>query len=206
MHKGIGMDALANIDAAGAQVMRNKSVFEGGDALGKFHVECRDKDGNLKWEDEFDNLITTAGKKWMLDAIAAANGYTSIYMGLISGSGSGYSYTGPVIADTMASHGGWQEVAASGTVNTPNVAARLAPSFSAAALGTTEVNKATSAAVSFSIITNGGTVKGAFLVINGTSAIGNTTGTLFSAGAFSGGDKVVAVSDTLNVSYTATLT
>jgi hypothetical protein len=199
-------DVSAAGDMNGANVALNKSLLEGGNVIGKFHCECRDKDGNLKWTEDFDNLITTAGKRWMLDAIAAANGYTAIHMGLISGSGSGYSYTGPVIADTMASHAGWQEVAASGTVNTPNVAARLAPSFSAAALGTTEVNKATSAAVAYTIITNAGTVKGAFIVINGTSAIANTTGTLFSAGAFSGGDKVVAVSDTLNVSYTATLT
>jgi hypothetical protein len=192
-------------DPTEAAVQSNKSFADGGNVIGRFNCECRDADGNLKWEDSFDNLITTEGKKYLLDGIAAANGWTAVHMGLISGSGSGYSFATPIIADTAASHAGWQEVAASGTVNTPNIATRSVPSFGAAALGTTETNKVTTA-TSFAIITNGGTVKGAIIIINGTSACQNTTGKLFSAGVFSGGDKVVAVSDTLNVTYTATLT
>jgi hypothetical protein len=38
------------------------------------------------------------------------------------------------------------------------------------------------------------------------STIDNTAGTLFSAGLFTGGDKVVANLDTVNVSWSATLT
>jgi hypothetical protein len=47
-------------------------------------------------------------------------------------------------------------------------------------------------------------VKGAFLVLGSGAVTTNnsTAGTLFSAGTFTGGDKVVATGDTLTVTYT----
>ena len=60
-----------------------------------------------------------------------------------------------------------------------------------------------SAAIVFNIITTGGTVEGAFLSTIAT--LGATTGTLFSAGMFTGGAKVVAPGDTLNVSYSLSI-
>jgi hypothetical protein len=65
--------------------------------------------------------------------------------------------------------------------------------------------------VSFSILDTA-TIKGCFLVVRAsggtapTSAVGNTAGAILSAGLFTGGDKVVAASDTLNVTYTGRLT
>ena len=50
--------------------------------------------------------------------------------------------------------------------------------------------------------TSSGTVAGAFLNLAGSATKDNTTGTLFSAGNFTGGDKVVASSDTIDVTYT----
>jgi hypothetical protein len=67
--------------------------------------------------------------------------------------------------------------------------------------------KALSAAISFIIATTGGTVKGCFVVF-GTGAVStnnSTAGVLYSAGVFTGGDKIVAVADTLNVSYSTAL-
>jgi hypothetical protein len=67
--------------------------------------------------------------------------------------------------------------------------------------------KALTAAISFVIATNGGTVKGCFVVF-GTGAVAtnnNTSGVLYSAGLFSGGDKVVGIGDTLQVSYSTSV-
>jgi hypothetical protein len=53
-------------------------------------------------------------------------------------------------------------------------------------------------------INAGATIGGAFLISNNTK--GGTTGTLFSAADFSGGDKPVLSGDTFNVTYTLNLT
>lgn len=141
-----------------------------------------------KWSDKFDNLVTTVGKNNLLDNHLSGSGYTaSWYLGLISST----SYTsGAAIGDTSASHTGWTEDQAYSQANRPTA------TFSAAAAG----SKALTAALAFSI--NGTTtIKGCFLISNSTK--GGTTGTLYSAGLFSGGDKAVGNGDTLNVSYTA---
>jgi hypothetical protein len=67
--------------------------------------------------------------------------------------------------------------------------------------------KALNAALSFVIATTGGTVKGCFIVTgSGAVATNNdTNGTLYSAGVFTGGDKIVDVGDTLQVSYSTSV-
>ena len=75
---------------------------------------------------------------------------------------------------------------------------RPAPTWSSASAG----SKATTA-TSFSI-SGTGTVAGAFMTTDSTKS--GTTGTLYSAGNFTGGSRSVASGDTLNVTYTATLT
>jgi hypothetical protein len=36
---------------------------------GVYKVECRDKEGNLKWEDSFPNLVVAVGKQLLLDTL-----------------------------------------------------------------------------------------------------------------------------------------
>jgi hypothetical protein len=36
---------------------------------GVYHVVCRDAEGNVKWEDQFPNLVNAVGKELMLDTL-----------------------------------------------------------------------------------------------------------------------------------------
>jgi hypothetical protein len=178
------------LEGSGFAVGRNSGMSEVAVATGHYTVECRDKDGNLKWSDGFRNLVTTVGKNDALDKYLAGATYTAAwYLGLIGSTG--YT-TGPAVGDTAASHGGWVEAAGYSQGSRPTAA------FAAASGG----SKALSSAAVFSI-TADTTIKGCFLISNATKS--GTTGILYSAGLFSGGDKVVQNGDTLNVSYQASL-
>ena len=145
----------------------------------------------LKWSDDFSNLVTTVGKNDALDKHLGGSSYTAAwYIGLIGGA----SYTTGVAAgDTASSHGGWVE----SQDYTESV--RQTAAFSGASGG----SKSLSSALAFSINASV-TIKGCFLISNSTK--GGTTGILYSAGLFTGGDKTLQNGDTLNVSYTASLT
>lgn len=181
--------AFAASSGVGA-IGRNMGSFEQADAQGAYVVECLDADGNLRWREEIKNLVTTAGKNDALDKYLAGSGYTATwYLGLISST----SYTtGPAVGDTAASHAGWTEDQGY------SQGARPTAAFAAAAAGA----KALSSAAVFTMNAST-TIKGCFLIANSTK--GGTTGVLYSAGLFSGGDKVMQSGDTLNVSYTASL-
>lgn len=188
------MEKANSIDQCGAMITRGAGNTEQAQAEGRYHVECRDASGALKWEAPIDNLVTTQGKNYALDAFLAGSNFTaSPFIGLISST----SYSAVAAADTAASHAGWLEA---GGANTPaySQATRPAAVFSTASAG----SKATSSAVVFSI-TSTGTVKGCFL--STSSAKDGTAGVLYSAGLFSAGDKAVSNGDTLSVTYTASL-
>lgn len=146
--------------------------------------------------DEYPNLVTTAGKNYLLDQGLAGSSYTAAwYLGLVAaGSFSAYN-----AADTMSSHAGWLEAAATNDP-TYSQSTRVAPSWSSAASG----SKTVSAAAAFSITNaSSATAKGTFLTTG--SAKDGTTGTLYSAGNFSNGDRTVISGDAINVTYTASL-
>lgn len=183
-------ETLDAASAAGAGIGLGGSLGEEAQATGCYTVECRDAEGNLKWTDEIKNLVTTAGKNYALDTLFSGSTYTAAwYVGLISSS----SYTtGAAAGDTSASHGGWTED------QNYTQTARPTASFASASGG----SKALSSAAVFSMNAST-TIKGCFMITNSTK--GGTTGTLYSAGLFTGGDKVLQNGDTLNVSYTASL-
>ena len=172
-------------------LVANTGASEGARATGKYVVECHDKDGNLKWVDETHNLVVNVGLQYMAGvALTSTTQITTWYVGLIGpASGNTYART-----DTLSSHTGWTEV-------TPYSGNRPSITFVAATNANPSV-VTNSTAVSYSINATQ-TVGGAFLC----SAATGTTGTLFSESNFqSPGDRSVVSGDTLNVTYTFSLT
>lgn len=190
------MDFSQTKDNTDASVIRGAGSVEQMEVIGKYTAECYGSDGKLKWSDSYDNLVTTQGKNHLLDhGLAGPATAIAVRLSLIT-SGT------PVIGDTYATHAGFVELG-SGIV-----AARGTPAFSAAAAGV----KATSAAVTFSIVGTGTITGSAINLVVGT--VGNlgvvadtatSGGILFSAGLFAVA-KTVSSGDTLNVTYSSTLT
>jgi hypothetical protein len=183
---------------SGAAIASAQGVSEQATARGIYTIECYGPDGKLKWRDTAENVVTTVGKNLALDSYLAGAAYTVTgpFMGLISST----SFTAVSVNDTMSSHAGWLEA---GNANAPTYTSpRKTAAWSAASGG----SKSLSAALAFAI-TGTGTVKGCFLVYGSgaVNTIDNTSGTLYSAGLFTAGDKIVANGDILNVSYTTSL-
>lgn len=180
-------ELITPTEAIEASVIRGAKEVESVNATGKYVAQCFDMHGNLKWEEEFDNLVTTQGKNGLLDKYLSGTSYTATwYLGLISSSG----YSAVAAGDTANSHTGWVEFSGY------SQSTRVAPVFNAASGG----SKATTSAAVFSI-TSANTVKGTFLISQSTK--GGYSGTLYSAGLFTGGDKTIGNGDVVNVTYTA---
>ena len=171
---------------------------------GHYTVTCRDKDGNLKWEEQFPNQVVQIGKQLMLDTLLRGSSYTVVgpFLGLVSGSSNTFSPT-----DTMTSHAGWTEFT---NYTVGGSAVRGTAAFAAAtSTGTTpsNVTSSTATAITYTITGAGGTVYGCFLV-TGTGAVStqsSTAGTLYSEGNFSTA-KVTTAGDTVSVTYSTTAT
>jgi hypothetical protein len=173
---------------------------------GQYHVVCHDKDGNLKWEEKFPNLVVAAGKQLLLDTLLRTTGtYTTVgpFLGLTK-----VSLT-PVATDTMTT---LVTTNAAEFINytVSSSAVRGTASFAAStSTGTTPSNVTTSAAaaITYTITGAGGTVYGCFLV-TGSGAVStqsSTAGTLYSEGNFATA-KVTTAGDTVSVTYSTTAT
>lgn len=178
----------------------SSSVCNGSDAGNKvraggvFRVECRDKDGNLKWAEENHNLVVNVGLQDMNAKYFTGSGYTAAwYIGLYGTAAS----NNPAATDTMSSHAGWTEITAYSQSTRP------ACVFGSPTTADPSVATNTASPATYSI--NGSTtIGGAFLTSDNTK--GGTSGTLFSASDFaSPGDRVVVSGDTLTVTYTFSL-
>ena len=144
-------------------------------------VTCLDKDGNIKWEEDNKNLITTVGLNHILDTqFHASTQVTTWYIGL-KGAGT------PAAADTMSSHSSWAEL-------TGYAGDRKEWTEGASAAG----SMTNASSVDFTINATA-TIAGAFL---NTAATG-TAGTLYGVVDFSSSRAVIS-GDTLQVTVTVT--
>jgi hypothetical protein len=179
-------------DAVTAGLVAGTALQNGARGGGVFHVQCLDKDGNVKWEDKMHNLVVNEGLQEMNTEFFKGSAYTAaFFLGLVTGPGSGTTYAA---TDTLASKA-WTEF-------TNYSGSRKAVTFGTATTADPSVISNSAAPSSFSITSSGGVVAGAFLctVSSGTSGI------LFSEADFqSPGDRTVVSGDTLNVTYTFSL-
>ena len=190
-------------DHAVATMQSNVTGAETVGIEGSYHVVCRDAAGNVKWEDSFPNLVNAVGKQLMLDTLLSGTTYTTVgpFLGLIDGTSLTFA-----AADTMTSHT-WSEFI---NYTVGGSAVRGTAVFGAASsTGTTPTNvtSKTATAITYTITGAGGTVGGCFLVTGSgaSSTLSNTSGTLYSAGAF-GTAKVTTTGDTVSVTYSTTAT
>lgn len=168
-------------DQMGASAQMNRSLLQAAIFGGHWNIKCRDKHGNLKWEDTIENIVVNQGLNDLLDVtLSGATQDTTWFVGLLSAT--------PTVAagDTLASHAGWTEVTAYDEVN------RVA--WVDAGASSQAITNAASPAV-FTISANGTDVGGAFLAGVNTG----TSGRLFAAGAFTAGNKSLDDNDTLEV-------
>ena len=148
-----------------------------------YRAECYDKNGNLKWVEEFPNLVVTEGRNKYLDAtLKTGLSSPAWYVGL---NGTGTVDPG----DTLASHSGWSEI---------NPYSGNRPAWTPGTIASGSVDNSGSKA-SFSI-NSSTTVYGAFLC----SAATGTSGTLLGAWDF-GSSRAVESGDTLNVTITCSI-
>jgi len=192
-------------DNAVASLQANVSNESSVGMTGKYHVVCRDKDGNLKWEEEFDNQVNQVGKILMLTALLqTTTTLVGPYLGLVSGSSNTFSPT-----DTMTSHAGWTEFTnyTVGGSAVRGTAVFATPTGNNSTTPGSNIVTASAAAITYTITGAGGTVGGCFLVTGSgaSSTQSNTSGTLYSSGAF-GTAKITTAGDTVSVTYSTTAT
>lgn len=183
-----------SFDNVGADIAKGGGTnarLKGG---GIFTVRCRDKEGNLKWEQKSHNLVVNVGLADMNTKYFKGSGYTAAwYIGIYGPAAS----NNPSSTDTMASHAGWTEVTAYSNATRP------AATFGAATTADPSVI-ANSASPAQFLVNASANVGGAFLTTG--DGKGGSSGTLFSASDFAApGDRTVQNGDVLSVTYTFSL-
>lgn len=171
------------------EAMRSGTLCEIQAPRFRYDVLCFDKDGNLKWEDFAENLVTNQGINDLMSKYFKGAAYTaSHFVGIVLGPTP--TFAG---ADTALSHAGWTEYTSYSEANRQTL---VLPVFS----GTTVDNSASRAV--FTCTGANATVSGAF--ISTSNAKGGTAGVLYSEALFTQGDKLVSAGDILSVLATLT--
>jgi len=178
-NRGEEMRVGSGLNAAGQAAM-------GMHRSSHYAMECYGPDGLLRWRDEFDNLVTTAGLNDSLQQHFKGVAYTALwYVGLTAGSTF-------AAADTMASHGGWSESTIYSNSSRPVLT-----------LGTVAAGSVDNSASKAVFNINGsGNVFGAFVTTG--SATSGSVGTLYGEGLLAAGYRAVQSGDTLSVTITLT--
>ena len=152
-----------------------------------YKVWCHDRNGNLKWFEDIENLVVTEGLDELLTRLAkTVPGNVLWYVGLKS--------TGtPAAGDIMTSHSTWTDVVPYSNATRP--------AFTPGTVSGGSLDNSASKAV-FNINATS-TIFGSFFPDNSTK--GGATGKLYGAGDFSA-SRGVADGDTLNVQVTLSVT
>lgn len=151
----------------------------------KYELVVRDSEGNLKWTEDFTNLVTTEGMNDLLSKYFKGAAYTaSFYVGL-KGVGS------EVIGDTAASHPTWGEVTAY------SESTRQALTLGSVAAASVD----NSGAPATFTINGNTTIAGAFISTSGVKS--GTSGVLYSVGDFAS-SRTLASGDSVAVTCTLT--
>ena len=180
-------------DVVSASLVAKPGSTERVGAGGVFTVTCHGANGQVKWSDSFHNLVVNQGLQDMNSKYFKGAGYTAAwFLGLVTGPGSGTTFAA---GDTLASHAGWTENTAYTTSGGAGV--RAAVTFGTATTADPSVLNNSASPSVFTMTSNAQTIAGAFL----SSVSTGTSGILFSAGDFTGGDKTVDSGDSLSVTY-----
>ena len=190
-------------DSAVATLQANAGTNETMGIEGYWHVECRDAQGNLKWNEEFPNLVVAVGKQLMLDTLLKGSSYsvTGPYLGLTNAS------LTPAATDVMSTIVPSKEFTAYTVGGSAVRGTAVFASSTSTGSTPSNVTSSTASAITYTITGAGGTVYGCFLVLGSgaSSTQSNTGGTLYSEGNFSVA-KTTTAGDTISVTYSTTAT
>ena len=188
-------------DNAVATLQTNATAPEVLGVEGFYHVECRDANGNLKWQEEFPNLVVAVGKELLLNTLLRTSGtYTTVgpFLGLIGNS------TTFLANETMTSKT-WTEFINYTVGGSPVRGTAVFAASTSSGLSPSNVTTCAATPIVYTITGAGGTVYGCFLV-TGTGAVNtqsSTAGVLYSEGNFAVA-KAVTVGDTVSVTFSTT--
>lgn len=188
-HFGLNLDA---------QVNGNGGLNPGLRFHNTYRFECRDRDGNLKWVEEIQNLVVTQGLNDVLTKYLKGSSYTATwYVGLIDNAGFGALAAGDTAAKITnttpnpPTTNDWAEL------SEYDESVRQTLTLGTASGGSID-NTASKAVFTMSATK---TVYGGFIISDSTKD--GTAGVLFGEAAFSA-PRAVVDDDTITVTVTVT--